>query len=519
MKRILAILLLAAMLMLSGCTPTQLPPAMDSIHDNYRVFYHVFVGSFSDSNEDGLGDLRGLINRLDYINDGDVNSGTDLGAQGIWLSPIFSSPSYHKYDCRDYYKIDSRFGSESDLKELAELCEERNVKLILDLVLNHTSNQHPWFQSFVAAHQSGDTSDPYYDYYTWVTADQQVSGRTYSSIANSGGHFYECNFSGDMPELNLDNEEVRQACLDIARYYLDLGVDGFRFDAIKYAYFGDTQKSTEFWKWYMDELRAIKPDIYAVGECWSSDNETLEYTEGVNCFNFQMAQSEGFIANAARGGSLSTFTKYVESYQDRLLATNPDAMMVNFIANHDTDRAAGFLTVSSGNMYMAANLYILCSGSPFIYYGEEIGMKGTRGGASTDANRRLAMLWGDGDTVKDPVGTTFDADKQLNGTVADQLKDENSLLRYYGRLIAMRNKYPEIARGDYEALTFSQDNFGGFRITYGESVIGLFHNNSTEEITISLDGFSQLCDFIGQGKASFKDGCLVIGPHTSVIVK
>ena len=518
MKRVLAILLLAATVILCGCAPAQLPPMVDSIDDNYRVFYHVFVGSFSDSNGDGTGDLRGLINRLDYINDGDVNSGTDLGAQGIWLSPIFSSPSYHKYDVRDYYQIASRFGTQEDLKELAELCEARNVKLILDLVLNHTSNQHPWFQSFVAAHQNGDTSDPYYDYYTWVTADGKISGRTYNPIANSG-HFYECNFSGEMPELNLDNEEVRKACLDIAKYYLDLGIDGFRFDAIKYAYYGDTQKSAEFWKWYADQLRSMDPDIYMVGECWSGDNETLEYTEGLNCFNFQMAQGEGFIANAARGGSLSLFTEYVESYQDRLLAAKKDAMMVNFIANHDTDRAAGFLTVSSGNMYMAANLYILCSGSPFIYYGEEIGMKGTRGGANTDANRRLAMLWGDGDTVKDPTGTTFDAGKQLNGTVADQLKDENSLLRYYGRLIAMRNKYPEIARGDYEALAFSQDNFGGFRITWGNSVIGLFHNTSTEEITISLEGFSQLCDFIGQGNASFKDGVLVIGPQTSVIVK
>ena len=518
MKKYLAILLVM-LLILSGCAPAQLPPQVDTIDDNYRVFYHVFVGSFSDSNEDGLGDLRGLINRLDYINDGDVNSGTDLGAQGIWLSPIFSSPSYHKYDCRDYYKIDSRFGTESDLKELAQLCEERNVKLILDLVLNHSSKQHPWFQSFVAAHQSGDTTDPYYDFYTWVTEDQKVSGRTYSSIVNSGGHFYECNFSGDMPELNLDNEEVRQACLEIARYYLDLGVDGFRFDAIKYAYFGDTQKSAEFWEWYANQLRAIDPDVYMVGECWSSDNETLQYTKGLNCFNFQMAQSEGFIAKAAKGGNMATFTKYVAGYQDKLLTTNPDAMMVNFIANHDTDRAAGFLTVSSGHMYMAANLYILCSGSPFIYYGEEIGMKGTRGSANTDANRRLAMLWGDGDTVKDPVGTTFEAEKQLNGTVAEQLKDESSLLRYYSRLIALRNKYPAIARGDYEALTFSEKNFGGFTITHGDSVIGLLHNNSAEEITVSIENFNQLLDFIGLGSASFKDGVLVIGPYTSVIMQ
>jgi len=106
---------------------TTLEPAVDPIDDNYRTFYQIFVGSFSDSNGDGFGDLRGIINRFDYLNDGDINSGNDLGVQGIWLSPIFSSPTYHKYDAADYYKIDWRFGEEKDLVELIELCHERSL--------------------------------------------------------------------------------------------------------------------------------------------------------------------------------------------------------------------------------------------------------------------------------------------------------------------------------------------------------------------------------------------------------
>ena len=113
---------------LGGCTASE--PTVDPIDDNYRTFYQIFVGSFSDSSGDGIGDLRGTINRMDYLNDGDIRSGKSLGVQGIWLSPIFSSPSYHKYDAKDYYEIDWRFGTEEDLKELIALCKERNIKLL-----------------------------------------------------------------------------------------------------------------------------------------------------------------------------------------------------------------------------------------------------------------------------------------------------------------------------------------------------------------------------------------------------
>ena len=214
--RIISFLLVIAMLlptltMLQGCKKT--PAMADDTNDNYRTFYQIFVGSFSDSNGDTFGDLRGIINRMDYLNDGDINNGNDLGVQGIWLSPIFSSPSYHKYDAKDYYKIDWRFGDMKDLEELADLCEERNVKLILDLVLNHTSSQHEWFLQFKEARMSGDTENKYYDYYTCVTEDERVNGRTYQKIAGVDA-YYEINFSGDMPELNYDNPEVKEEMLN-----------------------------------------------------------------------------------------------------------------------------------------------------------------------------------------------------------------------------------------------------------------------------------------------------------------
>lgn len=519
-------LLLLMTLVLSGCSGKP-KPKPDPTDDNYRAFYQIFVGSFSDSDGDGTGDLRGIINRMDYLNDGNMYSENSLGIQGIWLSPIFESPSYHKYDATNYYKIDEKFGTEADLVELIELCHERNVKVILDLVVNHTSTSNEWFLKFANAHKNGNTTDPYYDIYSWAPLDGRTSGLAYTAIPGAGLEYYECNFSTEMPELNYDNPVVREEMLKVAKYYLDLGVDGFRFDAIKYIYFNDTERSVDFWKWYMDELTAYKPDIYCVGECWSGDSETLQYVEALNCFNFQVAQGEGYIANAAKTKDINVYTKYVETYQDQVLAANAEGgMMTSFIANHDMDRAAGYLTPSTKQAHMAANLYLLCTGSPFIYYGEEIGLKGTRGSANTDSNRRLAMLWGDEDTIKDPIGTTYDVKKQTNGTVADQLADETSLLHYYGKLMSLRKQYPEIPRGDYKALDFGDKNFGGFLITYNGEQTVLLHNTSTEEKVIDLTSCSEfpaelkkIADYIGQGVASLSGTTLTVAPQTSVIIK
>ncbi len=488
---------------------------------NARVFYQIFVGSFSDSNGDGIGDLRGIINRFDYLNDGDDNSGVSLGVEGIWLSPIFISPTYHKYDCADYYQIDPQFGTMDDLKELAELCHSRNVKLILDLVINHSSKNHPWFTYFTNAHKDGDTSSMYYDYYTWT--DTTEAGRTFARIQGTD-HFYECNFSTDMPELNFDNENVRAEVVEMARYYLeDIGVDGFRFDAAKYIYYGDDTRSAEFWDWYLAELRKIKPDVYTVAEVWSGDGATYPYFTSTNCFNFSMAMVEGMVASTAKGGDAGTFAGYVENYLNEIKQRNPNAMLCSFIANHDTDRAAGFLPVTMGYGYMAANLNILTPGSPFIYYGEEIGMKGSRGGANTDANRRLAMLWGDGDTVKDPVGTTYEISSQTNGTVADQLADGMSLYTHYKRLIQLRKANPEIAYGEYKALNLD-GKLGGFVSTLDGSSVAVLHNTTTEEVRIDISAVPELAGrvltaYAGCNSAYMDGNILVILSQTSVILR
>ena len=491
------------------------------VKDNNRVFYEIFVGSFADSDGDGIGDLRGIINKFDYLNDGDPNSGKSLGIEGIWLTPIFKSPSYHKYDVTDYYTIDPQFGSQKDLDDLISLCHSRGVKIILDMVINHTAKNCPWFKAFTEAHKKGDTADPYYDFYSYYKkGDKAPAGRAFAALSGTDV-YYECNFYDGMPELNFDNPAVREEILKLSRYYLDRKIDGFRFDAAKYVYYGDHKSSVAYWKEYLETLRSEYPGLYTVAEVWDGDGVTDLYYPATNCFNFTTGQIEGLIAETAKQGNAGELAKYVEKYLKNIQGTNADAMFVPFLSNHDMDRIAGGLTVASGNMQMAANLYILGPGSPFLYYGEELGMRGSRGGANTDANRRLAMLWGDGNPVKDPTGTTYGKDKQITEGVKQQKQDPNSLYTYYKKLIMIRKANPAIARGEYKAVSIEGSKVGGFTATLDGTTVLVLHNPGRGYQTIDLAAigpFTSLRAVVGMGAAELNGTTLDIDGQTSVVL-
>ena len=484
------------------------------------------VCGIASAEEKGLDDLRGIINRMDYLNDNDPESGKSLGTEGIWLTPVFLSSSYHKYDVTDYYQIDPAFGTEEDLKELTALCHERDVKLILDLPLNHTGADNSWFRNFKNAHLMHSPDNIWYDFYAWLEPDAEIpAGRHFMRIQQPE-LLVEANFSDHMPELNFDNERVRKTVLDVAAYWLGIGVDGFRFDAAKYPYYGEHERNAEFWTWYMEELKKINPNIYTVAEVWDGDGITNRYLNAFNCFRFSTSQAEGLIAETAKGGDVNKLVRETQSYLDTIHALNPEAMNIPFIANHDTDRAAGYLTVASGRMAVAANLYILMPGSPFIYYGEEIGLRGSRGGANTDANRRLAMLWGDGDTVKDPAGSTYD--KQTPYSVQDLESMPGSLLKHYQKLIAIRKANPEIAKGEYTALAFSDTKLGGFLCTWNGSTVGVFHNTTEKTLTVDLaeateQAFTEIAAMIAvdpfDNLATLEGTVLTLGPQTSAVLK
>ena len=254
----LAGLLLILAMLLSACGEQRREPELNIIDDKYRNWYEVFVYSYYDSDGDRIGDLAGLAEKLDYI--------SDLGMNGIWLMPIMPSPSYHKYDVTDYYDIDPQYGTLEDFSAMLEKAHSLGIDVIIDLVLNHTSNEHPWFVSA----KSGEDS-PYRGWYNW--SDTQQDG-----YAKAGGAYYECRFVNTMPDLNLDNPEVRAEIEDILRFWLeDMGVDGFRLDAVTSYYTGNTEKNKEFLSWLGETARGIEPDCYIVGEAWTDLYDVADY--------------------------------------------------------------------------------------------------------------------------------------------------------------------------------------------------------------------------------------------------
>jgi glycosidase len=259
-----------------------------------------------------------------------------------------------------------------------------------------------------------------------------------------------------------------------------------------------------------------------VAEVWDADGITIPYFSSTNCFNFSMSQVSGKIAQTAKAGDVNALTKYMADYIAQIKAQNPDALPVTFIANHDTDRAAGFLTVASGHAKVAANLSILMPGSSFIYYGEEIGLKGSRGGANTDANRRLAMFWGDNDTVKNPIGSTYDS-ARTNGSVADQKPNGDSLYNHYKKLIMIRKANPEIACGTFEPLVVNGSKAGGFLSTYEGKSVAVLHNTSMSSVQIDLSTLTdvtlaKIVAVAGAG-AKLEGTVLTIEGQTSVVLR
>ena len=252
------------------------------LSDNFRNYYEIFVRSFYDKNADGIGDLAGVTAKLDYI-------AKDVGADGIWLMPIFPSPSYHKYDVTDYYTIDPQYGTLEEFDLLIAKAHEKDIRIILDLAVNHTSNLHPWFDSAVKALWSGEQSK-YIGYYNFTLTDP---GQGYSKITDK--YYYECRFVSGMPDLNLDNADVREEIAKIAKFWLDRGVDGFRLDAATSYYTGDNAKNIEFLSWFNGVVKAYEKDAYLVGEVRSDAGTVSEYYKsGIDSFfNYPYSQITG----------------------------------------------------------------------------------------------------------------------------------------------------------------------------------------------------------------------------------
>ena len=417
------------------------------IDDAYRNTYEIFPYSFCDSNGDGIGDLQGIISKLDYIQ--------DLGFTGLWLTPVHPSDTYHKYDVDDYYAIDEEFGTMADYEQLIAECGKRNIRVYMDLVLNHTSDTNEWF---VKAHEylkelPGDWEPSvdycqYFDYYNF----SREAKDGYAPLADTNW-YYEARFWNEMPDLNLNSTYVRNEIENIMRFWLDKGVSGFRLDAVTSFYTGDPEANKEFLRWLVSAGKAIKNDCYFVGEGWTSRDEIASYYEsGIDSlFNFPFADQSGIICNLMRGSYGAEDYVNAQISSDSLYRSkNPDYVDAPFYTNHDMGRSAGYYALDQGPATkMAYALSILMSGNTFVYYGEELGMKG----AGKDENKRAPMYWSNDPSYEGmcagPEG--MDEVKMKFPSYEEQKDDDLSFVNYFRQALKIRNAFPSIARGTVRA--------------------------------------------------------------------
>lgn len=489
--------------------------------------YQIWPRSFCDGNGDGIGDLKGILSKLDYIK--------SIGVDAIWFSPLYPSPNAdYGYDIADYRDISKDYGTLDEFKEIIKEAHARDLKVIMDLVVNHTSDQHKWFLE-----SKKGKDNPYHDYYFWRKGKNGKEPNNWLSTFQGKAWEYDKDldeyylhvFAKEQPDLNMDNPKVRQEVKDIMRFWLDMGVDGFREDVITFIskaeglpngfplptacgieHYSDGPHLNEYLREFKDVLDEY--DCFTVGEApMMTTKKALKYIKEGNgqllnmMFNFEHMSADNIITNWIRTPfNLGKLKQVYNRWQNDLFGK---AWNANYIENHDQPRiisryGSEKYRVESGKML--ASMYILQSGTPFIYQGQEIGMLNaniptidrykdvsaintyklfrklgfsdkftmkTCMYASRD-NARTPMQWND----KKNAGFT-DADepwfevnpnyKQINVEQAD--KDPNSILNFYRKLLKFRKENDIVKYGDFELLKTAKNIFAFVRHLDGKKLL------------------------------------------------
>ena len=454
----------------SACAPVATAASKDW---NERVWYEVFVRSFADSDGNGIGDLAGLTARLDYLNDGDPATTTDLGVGGIWLMPIAASPSYHGYDVTDYTTIEPDYGDAAAFKGLIAAAHARGVKVVIDFEANHTSNQHPWF---VDALVGGS----HHDWYVWSGADPgwpNPIGAGNPWHPSSAGYYYGL-FSDAMPDLNLRNGVATAELQRVAGFWLDsMAVDGFRIDAARHLIEdgADAQLNTpETHAWlagFRTAVHATHPDALVLGEVNDAELTSGGYaTDGSldMTFDFEVGPAiANAIGHADAGSLLYSLRGLGKAY--------PVGGAGTFLSNHDQPRIMTQLGSDAAAAAQAAAVLLTAPGVPFVYYGEELGM----GGNKPDEQIRTPFPW----TTAEPghgftTGTPWEpfADGSDVANVASETADPASLLSAYRDLIRLRAAHPALRSGALVAVESSDPHVAAMIRASGTERLLIIHN-------------------------------------------
>lgn len=424
------------------------------------AFMQIYVRAYQDTDGDGKGDLKGLIQRLDYLQ--------GLGVKGLWLLPITeSSDRDHGYAVKNYRAIEADYGSQADFDLLLSEAHKRGMGVILDFVINHSSNQHPLFLN-----SSSSAKNAQRDYFIWQTPKPtgwQIYGQDPWYASNWANGFYFAGFTSSMPDFNLRSSDVETFHHDNLRFWLNKGVDGFRFDAV-----GNLiENGPGAWEVQAENhvvMSKVRQTImqysqrFMVCEAPANSNAFAQADSCGSAFAFDLS---GSVVGAAKGDAAS-IQKLADYYKTR------SANLAPFVSNHDSFAGDRLWNQVQGNLAqykMAAASYLLLPGTPFIYYGEEIGMASSNA-LSGDAALRTPMSW-TADAKGFSTATPFRAlSANVNSqNVTQQQSDSNSLYQHYKQLLALRNTQLALRSGTYEAAWALQKTMGFQRVAGAEKIM------------------------------------------------
>ncbi|MGA9510755.1 MAG: alpha-glucosidase [Candidatus Sulfotelmatobacter sp.] len=518
----------------------------------HAVFYEIYPRSFADSNNDGVGDLNGIAAKLDYLK--------DLGVDAIWISPCFPSPQVDfGYDVSDYENIDPMYGTLADFDNLAREAKKRNIHIILDFVVNHTSDQHKWFLDSKSSRTSAHR-----DWYIW--RDGKGPGEPPNNwVSNFGGsawqfdpttnQYYYHYFYPQQPDLNWRNPAVKDAMFDVTRFWYKRGVSGFRLDAVDTLFedpnlkdnpikkpgknaFGDPFEENKYntkLPEVHDILRGLRQiadqhDAVLIGETWTANVAELNQYYGKGNNELQLPMD--FLFTMVNKLSPAEFRK-------QIAGINAASGWPTFvISNHDIVRSYDRYGDGKHNDEIAklmAGLYLTLRGTPILYYGEEIGMKTTPPTRREDVKdpigikgwpkekgrdgERTPMQWNDSENAgftKDtpwlPLPPTY---KTHN--VADELKDPNSVLEFYKSVLKLRHSNQALLNGSYKAINESDPNVLSYLRIYKDQgvVVALNMSGSAQKMSLDLkqNGFASATSLLAIGQSSLQGNEVSLEPY------
>ena len=473
--------------------------------------YEVLIYSFFDSNGDGYGDLAGLESKLPYL--------SDLGIDVLWLSPIMEAESYHGYDIKSFYNIDPKLGTMDDYLSLVDSAHEANIKIMLDMPINHTSIQHEWFIEYINGNY--DYEEYYQEYNSGTSYGNTSSMGEKAKFYNMNGKSYFSAFGPEMADLNYQSSTLIDAIYEVFEFWMGLGADGFRFDAVKHIYdineIPSSQNSLEqnvmFFENLKSHLKGINPDVYLLGENFSGQPEVLQYA---TCFDAEFDFESWHIAlgavtnNDPWGGEerRKWYDDTVVGCTNELIAANYEWIPTFMTGNHDVTRAASYIGDKVADDDKALKLYaamtMLRQGIPFIYYGDEVGMYGENkvgyNPSVGDSEVRLPMNFQDSTVDVSTVFYSYGDDKSAtlgqnilndwptfktdNPVVEDQMNNENSLYNTYKGLIELRKSCPTLALGNMSVVSDYYQQATVYKMDYNGDTVYVAFNFGETSITI-----------------------------------